>query len=244
MIAVILAGGEGTRLAPYNTVFPKPLIPLGDHPILDIIIHQLAYYGFDRIELSVGYLAGLIEAYFQNGPPHPSGAEISFVRERKPMGTTGSLSLVPNLHESFLVMNGDVLTTMNYAELMRFHKEHGAQLTIAMHQREVHLDLGVMEVNDKYELQTFLEKPTNKYQVSMGVYVYEPEVLNYITPGERLDFPEVVWNMLRDGRKIVGYPSDDYWLDLGSHTDYHKAQDDFTRMRAKLLPNGGWDEDG
>ena len=140
MIAVILAGGQGTRLAPYNTIFPKPLVPLGDRPILDIIIHQLAHYGFDRIVLSVGYLAELIEAYFQNGSPTVNNTQITFVREREPLGTVGSLALVPYLNESFLVMNGDVLTTINYAKLLKFHKEHGGQLTIALNRRQVKLD--------------------------------------------------------------------------------------------------------
>jgi NDP-sugar pyrophosphorylase family protein len=236
MIAVVLAGGRGTRLAPYNTIFPKPLVPLGDRPILDICIHQLAHYGFDRIVLSTGYLAELIEAYFHNGSPTVPNAQITFVRETEPLGTVGSLALVPGLTESFLVMNGDVLTTLDYARLMQYHRDHGGLLTIAMHRREVKIDLGVMRVNERYELQSFDEKPTLDYLVSMGVYVYEPEVLRYIEPGKRLDFPEVVWQMLRDGKKIVGYPSDDYWLDLGSHADYQRAQDEFETMQSRLLP--------
>lgn len=238
MKAVILAGGKGTRLAPYNTVFPKPLVPLGDRPILDIIIHQLAHYGFKDIVLSVGYLAELIQAYFREGSPNVENANITFVREQEPLGTVGSLSLVSGLDDSFLVMNGDVLTTIDFSKLMKYHKEKGGLLTIAMHRREVKIDLGVMEINDKHELKSFLEKPTLNYLVSMGVYVYEPEVLKYITPGRYLDFPEVVWKMLEEGKKIVGYPSDDYWLDLGSHADYAKAQQEFDLMRDKLIPRG------
>ncbi|MFQ5681799.1 MAG: sugar phosphate nucleotidyltransferase [Candidatus Binatia bacterium] len=236
MMAVILAGGKGTRLAPYNTIFPKPLVPLGERPILDIIIQQLAYYGFDRIVLSVGYLAELIEAYFQSGSPRVNNAQIRFIREKKPLGTVGSLALIPDLSESFLVMNGDVLTSLDYAKFFKFHQEHGGQLTVALNRRQVKLDLGVAEINEQFELQSFLEKPTLNYRVSMGVYVYEREVLNYIPAGGYLDFPEVVWQMLRDGKKIVGYPSDDYWLDLGSHVDYKKAQDEFNAMRGRLLP--------
>ena len=238
MDAVVLAGGKGTRLAPYNTVFPKPLVPLGNQPILDIIIHQLAYHGFDRIVVSVGYLAELIEAYFQTSSPKIGNTQIVFVREKEPLGTVGSLALVPDLKESFLVINGDTVTTLNYAKLMQYHKEHGERLSIAMHRRKVKLDLGVMEVNDRFELQSFQEKPTLTYRVSMGIYVYEPEIVKYITPGEYVDFPEVVSHMLRDGKKIVGYPSDDYWLDLGSHADYKKAQDEFEEMKSQLLPGG------
>jgi NDP-sugar pyrophosphorylase family protein len=234
--AVILAGGKGTRLAPYNTIFPKPLVPLGDRPIIDIIIHQLAHFGFNDIVISVGYLAELIEAYFHDGSPNVEDASITFVREKEPLGTVGSLALVPDIKESFLVMNGDILTTLNYTDLFKFHKKHGALLTIALNRRQVKIDLGVIEINDRFEIQNFKEKPTLDYLVSMGIYVYEPEVLRYITPGKYLDFPEVVWQMLREGKKIVGYPSDDYWLDLGSHADYQKAQDEFEQMGSKLLP--------
>jgi NDP-sugar pyrophosphorylase family protein len=238
MKAVILAGGKGTRLAPYTTVFPKPLVPLGDRPILDIIIHQLAHYGFRDIVLSVGHLGELIEAYYRNGSPNGCQAKVTFVRERQPLGTVGSLALVPDLDDTFLVMNGDVLTTLNYARLVAFHKEHGGLLTIAMHRRAVNIDLGVMEINDRYELQSFLEKPTLNYLVSMGVYVYEPAVLQYIAPGQRLDFPEVVWRMLKEGKRVVGYPCDDYWMDLGSHADYSKAQNEFDDIKDRLLPKG------
>ena len=236
MKAVILAGGKGTRLAPYNTVFPKPLVPLGDRPILDIVIHQLAHYGFSDITLSLGYLAELIEAYFHDGSPNVANANIRFVREREPLGTVGSLALVPGLDESFLVMNGDILTTLDYGKLLAFHKEQGGELTIALNQRPVKIDLGVIEIDDRFTLKSFVEKPTLNYLVSMGVYVYEPAVLDYIAPGQYLDFPQVVWRMLADGRKVVGYPNDAYWLDLGSHTDYQKAQDEFEAMRDRLLP--------
>ncbi|GFO53230.1 nucleoside-diphosphate-sugar pyrophosphorylase [Geomonas sp. Red276] len=237
MKAVILAGGKGTRLAPYTTVFPKPLVPLGDRPILDIVIHQLAHHGFNQITLSLGYLAELIQAYFRDGSPTVENATINFVREQQPLGTVGSLALVPDLTESFLVMNGDILTTLDYAKFYRFHKEHGAPLTIALNQRPVKIDLGVIEINDNHEIVSFLEKPTLNYLVSMGIYMYEPEVLDYIQPpGTYLDFPDVVDRMLKDGKRIAGYPNDAYWLDLGSHADYAKAQDEFESMKDILLP--------
>lgn len=236
MKAVILAGGKGTRLAPYNTIFPKPLVPLGDRPILELIIRQLSYFGFKEIIISVGYLAELIQAYFYKGSPSVDDVKISFVREKEPLGTVGSLSLIPDLTETFLVVNGDVLTTLNYNELVKFHREHNAPLTFALNHRPVKINLGVTEINSQFEITSFLEKPTLNYLVGMGVYVYEPEVLNYITPGQYLDFPTVVWKMLQEGKKIVGYPTDEYWLDLGDHLDYKKAQDEFEQMRSKLLP--------
>ena len=236
MKAVVLAGGKGTRLAPYTTIFPKPLVPLGDRPIMDIVIHQLAHHGFSDITLSLGYLAELIQAYFRNGSPTVEHASISFVQEKEPLGTVGSLALVPGLTESFLVMNGDILTTLDYAAFYRFHKEQGAALTIALNRRPVKIDLGVIEIDESYSITSFVEKPTLNYLVSMGVYMYEPEVLDYIEPGKYLDFPDVVWRMLKDGKRIAGYPNDAYWLDLGSHADYAKAQDEFESMKDILLP--------
>ena len=237
MKAVILAGGKGTRLAPYTTVFPKPLVPLGNQPILEIIIRQLVHHGFTDIVLSVGHLAELIQAYFQNGNERVQGTNITYVRERCPLGTVGALALVPDLDDSFLVMNGDVLTSLDYAKLMKSHRENGGLLTIAMHKRQVKIDLGLMEVNERFELQRFVEKPTLTHMVSMGVYIYEPEIVRYIQPGQYLDFPDLVQQLLRDKRKVVGHPSDDYWLDLGSHADYAKAVEEFEQRKGELLPN-------
>lgn len=234
--AVILAGGKGTRLAPYNTVFPKPLVPLGERPILEIIVRQLAAAGFHRIVLSVGYLAELIQAYFASAEPFTNGAEVCFVREPQPLGTVGSLSLVSGLDEPFLVMNGDILTTLDYTKLLAYHRQQGGELTIAMHNHRVKLDLGVMEVDESSRLLAFQEKPTLNYFVSMGIYVYEPSVLRYVARDEYLDFPTLVWRLLADGHKVVGYPSTDYWMDLGSHVDYAKAQEEFSSIKDQLLP--------
>ncbi len=242
--AVLLAGGRGTRLAPYNTVFPKPMVPLGDRPILDIIVRQLVHHGFERIVIAVGYLAELIEAYFQSRPVFASGVEILFVREHEPLGTVGALALVPDLRETFLVMNGDILTTLDYTALLDFHRQHAGLLTIATHRREIKLDLGIMDVGEDHVLRGFQEKPTFCYPVSMGVYVYEPEVLSYVKPGQYLDFPHVVWQMLGDEKRITSYPFDGYWLDLGSHADYSRAQDEFEALKARLIPGDGPDPGG
>lgn len=234
MKAIILAGGKGTRLAPYTTVFPKPLVPLGNKPILDIIIHQLRNNNINDITISLGYLAELIEAYIQTNAKDYSNVNISFIKEVKPLGTVGSLSLVPDLNDTFLVMNGDILTTLNYNNLIKYHKENGALLTIAMNKRAVNIDLGVLDLNGNQITQLY-EKPTYHYDVSMGIYVYEPEILKYIPHGKYFDFPELVWEMLKRDDKIIGYPSDDYWLDLGSHNDYQKAQDEFESIKDKLI---------
>ena len=241
MKAIILAGGKGTRLAPYTTVFPKPLVPLGHRPIIDIIIRQLAYYGFRDIVLSVGYLAELIQAYFQSANGRLSDVKLTYIQERKPLGTAGPLGLIPGLTETFLVMNGDVLTTLNYADLVAYHREKGGILTIAMHRKRVKIDLGVIETNGDGILTGYVEKPEKVYMVSMGVYVYEPAVLEYIEPGRYLDFPDLVLRLLENGEKVVGYPSDAHWLDIGRHEDYARAQEEFERMKERFLPGDGRD---
>lgn len=237
MIAVVLAGGMGTRLEPFTTVFPKPLVPLGHQPILDIVIQQLAYYGFKDIILSVGYLAELIQAYFQNSNSRFSDLNISYVKENKRMGTAGSLGLIQDLDETFLVMNGDVLTTLDYSKLVAYHRKKNAVLTIAMHRKRVKIDLGVIETDSAGFLTEYIEKPEKPYLVSMGVYIYEPNVLKYIKPNIYLDFPDLVIRLMENGEKVAGYPCDDYWLDIGRHEDYNRAQNEYHKMKKRLLPN-------
>jgi NDP-sugar pyrophosphorylase family protein len=180
MRAVILAGGKGTRLLPYTTVIPKPLMPVGDRPILELIIRQLKHYGFSRVTMAVGHLAELIEAYFGNGNKY--GIKIDYSREDEPLGTIGSLSLIDTLDTTFLVMNGDVLTNLDYLKLVDFHKKNQAVATIASYNKEVKVDLGILEMDEGFELKDYIEKPTFKYDVSMGIYVFEPEILSFIEP--------------------------------------------------------------
>ena len=227
MKAVILAGGKGTRLAPYTTIFPKPLVPIGDRPILEIIIRQLVSHGFGQILLSVGYLGELIEAYFQNGHRNIPGLSLQYFRESEPLGTAGSLAMIPGLEETFLAMNGDILTNLNYQALLKHHQEHRSALTVAMHRREVKIDLGVIETGDFHEIISYHEKPLYIFQVSMGVYVYEPLVLQYIPKGKYMDFPDLVRILLEKGEKVTGYCSQDYWLDIGRREDYELAQQDY-----------------
>jgi NDP-sugar pyrophosphorylase family protein len=234
MKAVILAGGKGTRLAPYTTVFPKPLVPIGDRPILEIIVRQLVAQGFGDIVLSVGHLGELIEAYFQNGHKDLPGLRLSYNRESSPLGTAGPLAFIPGLDESFLVMNGDVLTTLDYGSLAEFHRESRASLTVAMHRKEVRVDLGVLETNEFSEVIAYREKPVYSFEVSMGVYVYDPRVLQYIRKGEYLDFPDLVRCLLENGERVVGYHSQDYWLDIGRREDYELAQQEYQERLAQL----------
>jgi len=231
---VILAGGKGTRLAPYTTIFPKPLVPIGDRPILEIIIRQLVGQGLGDIVLSIGHLGELIEAYFQNMRCGMSGLNLDYFRENDPLGTAGPLAMIPGLDETFLVMNGDILTTLDYQSLIRHHQEQRAALTIAMHRKEVKIDLGVLETNDEGQLISYIEKPLYSFAVSMGIYVYEPRALEYIPKGRYMDFPDLVRVLLDHGEKVAGYHSQDYWLDIGRREDYELAQQEFDRRAAEF----------
>jgi len=234
MKAVILAGGKGTRLAPYTTVFPKPLMPIDGIPILEVIVKQLAHFQVKELIFTVSSQSEpLLSAYFGNGTRY--GVDICYSKEEKPLGTAGPLSLIPNLPETFLVMNGDILTTLNYQKLIKYHRRHRGIVTIAMSQKKVQLELGVMEFNRAHRLTRYIEKPTLSYSVSMGIYVFEKKVLKYILPQKYLDFPELIQRLIKQRGKVICYPSDDFWLDIGRHEDYEEAQEKFQEMRKKLL---------
>jgi NDP-sugar pyrophosphorylase family protein len=224
MKAVILAGGKGTRLAPYTAILPKPLLPLGDRPILETVLRQLGASGIKDVTLSVGYLGGLIEAYFQTlGPADLNGVALSYAREASALGTAGPLAMIPGLDsEPFLVMNGDVLTDLSYGGLVDFHKAAGGALTIAAHTKEIKIDLGVLETMGA-RLVDYKEKPIYFFDVSMGVYVYEPRVLGFIARDEYLDFPELVRRLLRAGEKVATFHSESTWFDIGRREDYELA---------------------
>ena len=234
MKAVILAGGKGTRLAPYTKILPKPLLPIGDMPILEVLLRQMQRAGVEHAILTVGHLAQLLRLFFQNG--EQLGLKISYSYEEKALGTAGPLSMIPGLNDSFLVSNGDVLTTLDLNQLVNFHHAEGAIATIAMHRRQVNIDFGVLELDSENQISGYIEKPTYDYMVSMGIYVFEPQVLDYIPQNQYLDFPDLVKLLLEDGRKVVGYPFSGYWQDLGRTDDYERAVQDFDGMRSQFLP--------
>jgi NDP-sugar pyrophosphorylase family protein len=235
MKAVILAGGKGTRLAPYTTVLPKPLVPVGDIPILEIIIRQLIQAEFKEVILMVGYLSELIKAYFIQRPSINSQIKISYIDELTPTGTAGSLGFLQNMDETFLVMNGDILTTLDYREFIDFHKRNNNQLTIATHKKHVKIDLGVLNLNANLEIVGYDEKPEYDYEVSMGIYIYEPAVLKHIKTGEYLDFPTLVLNMIEKKEKVMGFRNDAKWLDIGRIEDFQSANDEFVKNRHLFL---------
>jgi NDP-sugar pyrophosphorylase family protein len=234
MKAVVLAGGKGTRLAPYTKVLPKPLTPIGDMPILEIILRQIKLAGITDVVLTVGHLSELMRAFFQDGSR--LGINISYVYEHSPLGTAGPLAFVPDLDDTFLIINGDVLTTLPIAKLIQFHKEQEANITIATHHRRVKIDFGVIQWNGSAEITGYIEKPTYDYSVSMGIYVFEPKILEFIPKGKYYDFPDLVKTMISNGDKVVGYDFDGYWQDLGRPDDYESATLDFDKMHSEFLP--------
>jgi NDP-sugar pyrophosphorylase family protein len=234
MKAVILAGGKGRRLAPYTAVLPKPLMPIGDVPILEVVIRQLGHAGFDQITMAVGYLAELLMAYFGDGSKF--GVHLHYSRENQPLGTAGPLSLVQGLDEPFLVMNGDLLTTLNYRAMWDQHRRSGALATLATCRRDVKIDLGVIEIDEQGWVQEYIEKPTYHYAVSTGIYVFDPSVLEHIPSQKRMDLPDLISDLLAVGCLVAAYPFEGYWLDIGRHDDYERAMLEFEHHRVEFLP--------
>ncbi|MEI2762762.1 nucleotidyltransferase family protein [Methanothrix soehngenii] len=233
MKAVILAGGLGTRLKPYTTVFPKPLMPIGESPILEIIVKQLKAKGFNEITLAVGHLSELIMAFFNNGSKY--GLKIEYSKEEKKLGTAGGLGLLKNkLEDDFLVMNGDVLTGLDFSEFLEFHKKTGSIATIALNRRHVDIDFGVVELDENRTLIGYIEKPKIDYLVSMGVYAFNESILEYIPSHEYLDIPDLMKRLLSEGEKVNGFIHDGYWLDIGRPDDYIKANEDIQKIYREL----------
>lgn len=237
---VILAGGKGTRLAPYTSVLPKPLMPLGDRAILELVMHQLARQGFVDITLSVGHLAHLIEAVLGNGADR--SVDITYVREDVPLGTAGSLRLVEGLEDTFLVLNGDLVTTLDYRDIVRDHQASDNLLTIATRQRQVTIDYGVIAVEAGagalHRVVRYEEKPVLDSMVSMGIYVMEPQVLNFIPVSGYFDFPDLVQKLLDAGAPIGAFVYDGLWLDIGRHEDYEQAVALWEEGRLASLQDG------
>lgn len=236
MRAVILAGGRGTRLGPYTAVLPKPLAPVGDMPILEVLLRRLARAGVTHVALAVNHLASLIQAYFGDG--RNFGLELEYVIEDKPLGTAGPLAGIAGLDRSFFVVNGDLLTDLDFADFAAAHARGGAAVTIALYRREVELDFGVIELGSDRQVLDYYEKPVHQHFISMGAYVMEPRVLRHVAPGERLDLPDLIRLLVRKGERVASYHHEGYWLDIGRPDDYSQAQKDFPRMRALLLGDG------
>ena len=235
--AVIFAGGLGMRLRPYTAVLPKPLMPIGDRPMLDILLTQLGRHGFDRVTISTGHLAELVELFCGDGSRY--GMAIDYYREEEPLGTVGSLAFIEDIDEPFLTMNGDVLTDLDYGGLLREHVDSGAAATIATKVQQIQVSLGVLRFHDPAEPDRctgYDEKPELDYTASMGVACWDRSVLGRIERGKRLDFPDLVLRLIEAGEVVRAHRSDAYWLDIGRHEDYERASEEFEQVRDRLLP--------
>jgi NDP-sugar pyrophosphorylase family protein len=231
--AVILAGGKGTRLRPYTTVLPKPLMPIGEYPILEVIVRQLSYFGFNHITIAVNHQAHLIEAFFQDGKKW--NLKIDYSLEDTPLGTMGPLKLIPDLPKNFLVMNGDVLTDIDYANFYTDHVTSGSLFTISSMFREQLIDFGVLDTNDQGRLIGFREKPRQLFQVSMGVYMVNLETLSFVPNQNIFGFDNLMLKLLKEKKFVSVRPHSGYWLDIGRPDDYEKAIDEFELLKDRFL---------
>lgn len=234
MQAIILAGGKGRRLLPYTTVLPKPLMPIGDHPILMVILRQLKHYGFNRVTICTGYLHELIHAYI--GGSASTGLAISYTHEPEPLGTIGPLRLIPDLDDDFLVMNGDILTDLDYAAFMREHKERQALATIATYQRDAAIDFGLLERDKKNRIIAFREKPVYHFDVSMGIYAFSKNILGLVPKNRPFGFDQLMYALIKKNAEVYSYPFEGYWLDIGRPDDYARSIEEFERYKDRFLP--------
>ncbi|MET9319594.1 sugar phosphate nucleotidyltransferase [Streptomyces sp. NPDC003038] len=236
MHAFIMAGGKGIRLRPYTTALPKPLVPIGDqHAILEIVMRQLAASGFRKVTLAIGHLGHIIRAYVGDGTQW--GLDVEYAVEESPLGTLGPLVMMKDrLPEHFLVMNGDILTSLDYRAVLTTHRAGNAPLTIATHPRQVSIDFGVLTTTDG-QVTEFREKPKLAYQVSMGVYGLSRATLDPYTPGLPLGFDELVLDLLERGTPPTSYEFDGYWMDIGRPEEYDQANTEFPAYRDMLLGN-------
>lgn len=232
MQAVILAGGKGTRLKPYTTVLPKPLMPIGDCPILEVVIKQLKKNGFKKITLAIGHQPDLFMAFFGNGEKW--GIPIDYYIEKEPLGTAAPIRHIENLDDIFLMMNGDILTDIDYQKLFSLHKNNNADLTIATHKRRQDINYGTLEYDADLMLTKFSEKPSYDFNVSMGIYILSREVVSYIPEEGRFDFPDLVYKLLSEKKKIYCHPYGGYWMDIGRPDDYEQAIEDYDKIKDAL----------
>jgi NDP-mannose synthase len=232
--AVILAGGMGTRLRPYTVVLPKPLMPVGNYPILEVIIRQLAAQKFNRVTLTVNHQAEIIKAFCGDGSRW--GISIDYSLESKPLSTMGPLSLINDLPENFLVMNGDILSDIQYGKFYEDHVQNKELFTISSYVRE-HVNLyGVLETDQKSYLSGFHEKPVTRFEVSMGIYMLNKKVLDYIPHNEPYGFDKLMIDLMSASQKVKVLPFKGYWLDIGRPDDYMQAIEEFESKKNIFLP--------
>lgn len=228
MQAVIMAGGYGTRLLPLTEDLPKPMLPVGDRPLMQLMIEQLRQAGIRRVNVTTHYQHEKISNYFGDGQAF--GVEMNYVAEDRPLGTAGALGLMKAPSEPLLIVNGDILTRVDFRTMLAYHREHSADITVAVRQYDVQLPYGVLEC-EGHQVQRVREKPLLNFFVNAGIYLMEPSVHRYIPNEQRLDMTDLIQRLLDEGRPVVSFPILEYWLDIGQHTDYEQAQTDIKNGR-------------
>lgn len=229
MKVIILAGGKGTRLKPYTAVLPKPLVPVGNKAILEILIERLKEQNITDVTLCINHLAELIMAYFGDGKKW--GVKMSYSIEDKSLSTVAPIKLLKNLPNDFLVMNGDILTDLNFRKLYNYHLRNKTLLTVATYKRRSKIDFGVIDIdNTKNIALGFKEKPEYVLNVSMGVYVFKKKILDFIPENKPFGFDNLMYTLLEKGQTIKVYPYEGYWLDIGRPEDYEKANENIERF--------------
>jgi NDP-sugar pyrophosphorylase family protein len=236
MDAVILAGGKGTRLRPFTVSIPKPLVPLGDEPIIRILLRQLEAAGIRRVHIALGHLAEVMKAYFDQ-VNHSHEIEILYSVEKEALGTVGPIKKIRGLGETFLLLNGDILTTLSFEDLVDYHRRQHCILTLAVQKREVALDYGVVEVSEDSRIVGHREKPSLGVTVGMGVCVFDHRVLDYIPEDQKFDFPDLIRRLIEAGEAIAAFQSDDYWMDIGRPEDYETALRDYASSPERFVTN-------
>lgn len=239
MKAVVLAAGKGTRLRPLTLEKPKPMLDLGGQPILETITRQLAHYGYDEIVVTSNWLSERLDAYLPELQRKLPGVRLRHEPQAELMGTAGGLSSIEGIADDgpFLVMNGDLISTMDFRAIMAFHRKESPALTIGRYPAVQQIKLGILETDDNGDVTGYREKPEMTFPVSMGVYVYAPETLDYVPEADWLDLPDLVARLLADGKRVATFPFDGYWLDVGTHDDFEKADAVLREQRAMFLPD-------
>lgn len=226
MRAVIMAGGMGIRLRPLTEELPKPMLPVGDQPLMERIVNQLRDAKISNVNVSVHHESEKITQHFGDGTEF--GVQISYVTEDRPLGTAGALGLMAPPQETVLVINGDILTQVDFRAMQAYHQEHNAELTVAVHQYELQVPYGVVECEEA-RIRQVSEKPMLKFFVNAGIYLLEPSVYQFIPNGERYDMTDLIQKLLDEGRSVVAFPIREYWSDIGEHSDYQQAQEQVKR---------------
>lgn len=222
---VLMAGGLGTRLRPLTEAQPKPLLKVGEKPILGIIIENFIAQGFQRFYICINYKGQMIRDYFGDG--RRWNVQITYVEERQRVGTAGALSLLPALPDQpFIVMNGDLLTKVDFVRLLQFHQRNNAMLTLCVREYSHTVPYGVVEL-DNYAVKGLVEKPTQRHSVNAGIYVLDPSVLARIPEGDYYDMPTLINEMLGEHQAVFSFPLREYWIDIGRMGDFEQAQTDY-----------------